>query len=77
MPPKLKRLIGNTAIVVFVTVYILIAMGVGNVIIATKSTAVQLTFFILAGLGWVPVAGLIIKWMYRQPKPREGGSAEH
>lgn len=76
MPGKLKRLIGNTVLVVFVLVYILIAMGVGNIVAATKPMWVQIIFFAVAGLGWVPIAMLIVSWMYRGAKkaPADGGS---
>ncbi|MEJ1161290.1 DUF2842 domain-containing protein [Prosthecomicrobium sp. N25] len=68
MPGRLKRLFGMLVMVSFVLLYIVIAMDVGNVIVMTKSTTVQMIYFAIAGLAWVPVAGLIVWLTYRRPR---------
>jgi hypothetical protein len=65
MPPRLKRLIGNLLLVAFVIFYAVIAISVGHVIIASKTKLVQFIYFVVAGLAWVPPAGLIVWLMYR------------
>lgn len=66
MPSRLKRFVGMAVMIVFVLFYIVIAMDVGNLIVATKTPGVQMIYFALAGLAWVPVAGAIIWWTYRR-----------
>ena len=68
MAGRLKRLFGTVILVAFVVVYALAALGVGNVIVASKSEAVQMMYFAVAGLAWVPPAGLLIWWMYRDSR---------
>jgi hypothetical protein len=67
MPGRLKRMFGMAVMVAFILVYIVIAMDVGNLVVLTKSTTVQMIYFAIAGLAWVPVAGAIVWWTYRKP----------
>ena len=46
-------------------VYALVAMAIGAVLVPNHSGFVALVFYVVAGLGWVLPAGLIIKWMER------------
>lgn len=68
MSPRLRRFVGSMLLLAFVLLYAMIAMDVGNLIVATKTKTIQLVYFALAGLGWVPPAGAIVWWMYRNPK---------
>lgn len=71
MPSRLRRFVGMFVMIVFVLVYIVIAMDVGNLIVATKSATVQMIYFAIAGLAWVPVAGLIV-WLTYRRRPSAG-----
>ncbi len=65
--PGLKQFVGMVALVVFVIVYAFFAMIVGTAM-EEKSTVVQVSYFLVAGLIWVVPAGFIISWMARKPK---------
>ncbi|MTI04842.1 DUF2842 domain-containing protein [Roseibium denhamense] len=59
------------ALVVFVIVYALVAMVVGDSPgIQSAPTLVQFVYFAVAGLFWVVPAGAIIWWMERGGKSR-------
>jgi len=66
MTSPARRFAGSLILVIFLLVYVFFATAVGDVVVASKSGWVQFAYFVVAGLAWVPVAGLIVRWMYRQ-----------
>lgn len=66
MTSPARRFAGSLLLVVFVLVYVFFATAVGDVVVATKSGWAQFAYFVVAGLAWVPPAGLIVRWMYRR-----------
>ncbi|NBN62504.1 DUF2842 domain-containing protein [Microvirga tunisiensis] len=58
------------ALVVFVVVYALVAMVIGDMTLQQSSHLVRFGFFAVAGLVWVIPAGAIIWWMQRGGKQR-------
>ena len=65
MTLRLRKLIGAIVLIAFITVYTLIAMEIGAARFADASALVQAIYFLIAGLLWVPVAALLIRWMQR------------
>lgn len=65
MTLRLRKLIGAILLVAFILIYSLIAMEIGAARFAEASTPVQAIYFLIAGLLWVPVAALLIRWMQR------------
>jgi Protein of unknown function (DUF2842) len=63
MELRMRKLIGTIATVTFLIVYALIAMMVGGILIVGRGVPLELPFYIIAGIGWLPVAMVIIKWM--------------
>jgi uncharacterized protein YebE (UPF0316 family) len=63
--PKFRSLVGIILFVVYVTVYVLIAMAIGARYLAGTHGAAQFIFYVVAGLAWVPGAMLIVSWMAR------------
>jgi hypothetical protein len=63
----MRRIVGITALTVFVLVYILVAMAVGAIWFIEVNPIVQLVYFIVAGVAWTLPAAGIITWMRRQP----------
>lgn len=70
MPIRLKKLIGTVLLVALVVVYALAASAIAVGRLAESGPVVHLLFFLLSGLLWVLPAMGIIKWMVREPKPR-------
>jgi hypothetical protein len=66
MTPSTRKLIGGIALIVFVVVYMLVAMAVTAIILPGRHWLLQAAGYVFAGLVWVPLAGLIITWMARR-----------
>ena len=68
MTIRQRKLLGTIATVLFLTVYCLIAMAIGGAFVVGRSTLMEIGYFAVAGLGWLPVVMAIIRWMSR-PDP--------
>lgn len=68
MKLRSRKLYGTIATVLFLVIYSLVAMAIGGMIIVGRGVPLELPFYILAGLGWLPVAMWIIRWMSK-PDP--------
>ncbi len=62
---RTRKFIGTVATIVFLIIYSLAAMAVGGQWIVGRGLFVELPFYILAGLLWLPVVMAIVKWMSR------------
>lgn len=65
MSSSLRKLLGTVVLVTMVPVYAMFAMLVAVAILPGVNFWLQLVYYIVAGLLWVPPAGLLIKWMVR------------
>lgn len=68
--PSLRKFIGMVVLVVFVVVYALTAMVIGDMTLQQSSNLARFVYFAIAGLAWVIPAGAIIWWMERGGKQR-------
>ena len=68
--PSLRKFIGMVVLVVFVVVYALTAMVIGDMTLQQSSNLTRFVYFTIAGLVWVVPAGAIIWWMERGGKRR-------
>jgi len=72
--PRTRKFIGTIALLLFLAVYALAAMMAAIVLQVSASKAVELAYYVIAGLLWVIPAGLLIKWMqHPAPETREAG----
>lgn len=66
MNPRIKKIIGSLALLAFMALYV-----AGAIVLADKlpkHPAVDLVYFVVAGVAWVlPIIPLMI-WMNREPK---------
>jgi hypothetical protein len=65
MTLRQRKFIGMVAIVTFLIVYCLIAMAIGGMVAVGLPLPLEVGFFVLAGIGWLPVVMVIIRWMSR------------
>ena len=65
MKIRQRKFVGFVATIAFLVVYALIAMAVGGQYVVGSGAAIELPAFILLGLGWIPVAMVLIRWMSR------------
>ena len=71
MTPSQRKLAGGIALIVFVVVYMLVAMSVTAVLLPGRHWLHQAAGYVFAGLVWVPLAAVIVTWMSR-PCPEDG-----
>lgn len=64
--PALRSLIGMTAMIIGLTLYAFLAAGVGNLLDDTY-LAVQMFYYLVAGLLWIIPAKKLIYWMGEKP----------
>jgi hypothetical protein len=60
-----RKLVGTVILLVFLTVYSVIAAFVGAAVLPGASGLVQLLYYVVAGLLWTVPAGALIGWMQR------------
>ncbi|WP_298814783.1 DUF2842 domain-containing protein [uncultured Roseibium sp.] len=70
MVPSFRKFVGMVLLVVFVVIYALTAMVIGDITLQGASSIVRLIYFAIAGLVWVVPAGAIIWWMEKGGKSR-------
>jgi len=62
--PTTRALVGTMALVLFLFVYVLLATIVAGQVLPAAGGLSEFLYYAIAGLAWVPFAGLIIRWMY-------------
>ena len=65
MKIRQRKFVGLVATIVFLVGYSLVAMGIGGQYVVGHGAAIELPAFILLGVGWIPVAMVLIRWMSR------------
>lgn len=65
MKIRQRKFVGLVATIIFLVVYALIAMAIGGQYVVGYGAVIELPAFILLGVGWVPVAMVLIRWMSR------------
>ena len=65
MKIRMRKLVGTIATVVFLIVYCLIAMVIGNSALARLTFVGQAVYFVVAGLAWLPIAMILVRWMQK------------
>jgi hypothetical protein len=63
MKIRQRKFIGTLATIAFMVVYALIAMAIGGQYVVGHGPVLELAAFILLGVGWIPVAMVLIRWM--------------
>ncbi|MCA0400397.1 MAG: DUF2842 domain-containing protein [Proteobacteria bacterium] len=68
MNPRIKKLIGTIAMILFVIFYALVVMGLAPRVLTGASKPVELVFYLVAGLAWVLPLMPLIRWMEKKPR---------
>jgi len=63
MHPRLKKIVGTIAILVFLVVYAALAIIVADLI--PDHPAIDLVYFVVAGIGWILPLIPLMTWMNR------------
>jgi hypothetical protein len=65
MRPRIRKLIGTVALLALVIVWSLLAMALAQIVLVRSNGALDFAYYLVAGLGWVPLAMLLVSWMAR------------
>ena len=65
MTLRTRKLVGAIVLILFLAVYALAAMMAAIVLQVSASKVVELVYYPVAGLLWVPPAMWLVKWMQR------------
>ena len=65
MTTRTRKLIGTVALLVLIAAWALIAMALAQSVLTDINGFVAVIYYVVAGLGWVLPAMLLIKWMAR------------
>lgn len=67
---RTRKLIGTVLLLIFLIIYAFAAMLVAIILQVNASKLVEVLYFIIAGLAWLPPAAWIIWWMQRPDTPQ-------
>lgn len=65
MSIRTRKLIGAFALLALVTTWSLLAMALAQSVLTDINGFVAVVYYVVAGLGWVLPAMLLVKWMSR------------
>jgi hypothetical protein len=51
-------------------VWSLLAMALAQIVLVRSNGFLDFAYYVVAGLGWVPLAMLLVSWMSRDDGPR-------
>jgi hypothetical protein len=71
VPIRLRKLLGTFALLVLVIVWALVAMALAQSPAIHDSPILSVTYYVIAGIGWVLPAMPIVSWMGRPRLKRE------
>jgi hypothetical protein len=67
---RTRKLVGTFVLLIFVTVWSLMAMALAQSVLTDINGLVAAIFYVVAGHGWVPPAMLLRRWMLRPDPPK-------
>lgn len=66
---RTRKLVGTIVLLVFLIVYAFLAMTAAIVLQVRASKFVEVLYYFVAGLAWLPPAAWVIWWMQKPDKP--------
>ncbi len=68
---RTRKLIGTIGLLALVMVWSLLAMALAQSALTSINGWVATIYYVVAGLGWVLPAMLLVKWMARPDRPND------
>ncbi len=68
MSPRIKKLIGTIVTLIWIPIYAFFAMGVAVHLLPHATWYATFLYYAIAGTLWIVPIGLMLPWMYREPK---------
>lgn len=66
---RTRKLVGTVVLLAFLAVYAFLVMLAAVVLQVNDSKLVELLFYVVGGLAWVPPAAWLVSWMQRTDEP--------
>lgn len=66
---RTRKLLGTIVLLAFLILYALLAMMAAIVLQVSASKLVEVLYYFVAGLAWLPPAAWVIWWMQKPDKP--------
>jgi hypothetical protein len=68
---RIRKLIGTIGLLALVMVWSLLAMALAQSALTDINGWVATIYYVVAGLGWLPPALVLVKWMARPDAPED------
>ena len=65
MTNPVRKFAGTVGLLLLLVVYALLIMVFATTTLPASGLVLATLFYIVAGVGWVPIAMLIVSWMYK------------
>lgn len=65
IPVRQRKLLGTVLLLLLVGFWALLAMALAQSVLTAINGFTAAIYYVIAGLGWVPPAMLLIRWMSR------------
>jgi hypothetical protein len=67
---RTRKLLGAMALLALVALWSLAAMAFAQTALTSANQLFAVLYYVTAGLGWAPIAMLLVSWMSRPDRPR-------
>lgn len=67
---RTRKLLGTIILLVFIVIYAFLAMMAAIVLQVQGSKLIEVIYYFVAGLAWLPPAAFVIWWMQRPDPPQ-------
>ncbi len=64
----IRKLLGTIGLLALLVVYSLLVTAFAASSLPGMGTGISAMFYLIAGVGWVPVAMVIVSWMYKRDR---------
>ena len=69
MTIRTRKLVGTIVLLIYLAIYAFLAMLAAVALQVNDNKLVELLFYIVGGIGWVPLAAWLVSWMSRPDPP--------
>jgi hypothetical protein len=66
LSPRIKKLIGTLALLIWLPLYALAAMRLGVTMLPEANGFTTLVYYAVVGTAWIIPIGLMLPWMHRE-----------
>jgi uncharacterized membrane protein len=68
MNPRVKKFIGTIVMIAFLVFYVMIVSAIAPAVLRNANKAIEMAFYVIAGIAWALPLMPLIKWMEKKPE---------